>query len=160
MKIKDIHHWNACKLEDRNHFLPKSSGLYAVLNRQSEVLYVGKSKNLNRRWQSGHHRYPQAVELQSPRLAFIALAEKDIHQAERAFIQKYKPAWNDTTVPPVTVPTEKVSWFDRMFSYRELAIASLGALVLGTAVGLISLPAEEALKPDTKTVNPATTLRI
>ncbi len=158
MKIKDIHQWTQCKLEDRDHFLPESSGLYAVLNRQSQIMYIGKSKNLNRRWASGHHRYPQAAELQSPRLAFIQLGQDLIHKAELAFIHHHKPAWNNTAIPEIKVPVEKVSWFDRMFSYRELAIASLGALVLGTVVALATLPGEKA--SPVQTVNPATTLRI
>ncbi|SKB14774.1 hypothetical protein PL11201_680050 [Planktothrix sp. PCC 11201] len=40
-------------IKDR-HFLPRTSGIYFVVNELGEVLYIGKTKNLRQRWQNHH----------------------------------------------------------------------------------------------------------
>lgn len=66
-------------------------------------MYVGKSVNLQHRWQgANHHRYRQATNLAFPRLAYIQMPEAKIHTAERRLIGRLNAPWNGTSVPKQT----------------------------------------------------------
>jgi hypothetical protein len=54
--VKDPFLFNRVSYKDK-HLLPEESGIYYVLNLQTNnFLYIGKAQDIRRRWQS-HHRY-------------------------------------------------------------------------------------------------------
>lgn len=130
MDIKPLRRWESCRLEDRKTELPKTSGLYAVLN-GNKIMYIGRSTNLNKRWSSGHHRYPQAAQLRNPRIAWVCLSEWKINKAEGYLINQYQPAWNWTKVSKI--PAWLAVWKPRLIALGLAAIA-------GIVVGLLTLP--------------------
>lgn len=84
--------------------LPRCPAIYFVLNKNKEVLYVGKSVNLLYRWRE-HHRFNQLSEInKKDNISIYWLEikpEKDIDLtlAENHYIKKLKPALNYSTVP-------------------------------------------------------------
>lgn len=128
MKVRHISQWRSCRLEDRKALLPKSSGIYAVLSKDS-VMYIGRSNNLNRRWRSGHHRYDQATRLKNPKLAWICVEKSQLSALEAVLIRTYRPAWNWTKVEAPRV----------LYSFRTLLIGLAIAAGIGCVIGFISL---------------------
>ena len=98
-RIPHPHDWNRCSLSQRKTELPHKPGVYAVMNWQGKILYIGRAKNLNKRWASGHHRYPQAEELWGAQLAFLQLHANQVNDVEAQLIREYSPDWNNTAVP-------------------------------------------------------------
>ncbi|MEO0769256.1 MAG: GIY-YIG nuclease family protein [Cyanobacteria bacterium J06649_4] len=130
MKVRDIDRWESCRLIDRRTELPKSSGVYAVIN-ANRVMYIGKSINLHRRWSSGHHRYQQTAKLKHPRIAWLRASEGQIDNIERYFIKQYNPAWNGSKVQKT--PAWFTVWKPRLIAFAVAAIA-------GAVIGLLTLP--------------------
>lgn len=131
MKIKPVKQWRKCSLNNRKNRLPSSSGLYAVLD-GSRIMYVGKSKNLNRRWSSGHHRYPQAKKI-GARLAWISIKEENITEVENALIKSLHPPCNNTKIP--TPPESFSKKFNRIKGWLQFGAV---LLIAGYALGLFS----------------------
>jgi hypothetical protein len=78
---------------DRLYELPKVAGVYYI-TAWWIVFYVGKSKNLHRRWIS-HHRHAQFAALYPfGRLHFKTLPAAKIHNYELAEIARLRPKWN------------------------------------------------------------------
>lgn len=129
MKLKEISKWKTCLLKDRKTKLPSKPGLYAVLDRRRQILYIGKSRNLLQRWSSGHHRYVQASKLRNCRLAYVTVRESLIHELEQYLIKQHKPIWNNTSVP-----VGKPGMFGKLFSWKELIIVSVISIAVGLAI--------------------------
>ena len=122
--LKPISRWRTCLLRNRKTKLPDRSGLYAVLDRSGNILYIGKAVNLRRRWASGHHRYKQASRVRYAKLAFTLVPESKISELELELITKHKPVWNGTKVPrPMS------------FSITQVCIATAIALFIGFMFG-------------------------
>lgn len=88
--------------------LPLLSGIYFVLD-GVDILYVGKAKNLRRRWQSNsHHRYAAIAHLQriiddsklgEPiKIAWVECPEEYLSQLEREMIKQFNPRFNSKPV--------------------------------------------------------------
>jgi hypothetical protein len=78
---------------NRLYELPPKAGIYYITACWL-VFYVGKSKNLHRRWQS-HHRYNQFAALYPfGRLHYRLLPLAKIHSYELTEIARLKPKWN------------------------------------------------------------------
>lgn len=99
---------NPCKLEPKISpidisELPHISGVYFVI-RDSTIIYIGKSRNINQRW----CKYPHHIEnklLASDYITFIGVYITDLSLAEQLLIEYYEPALNRQYV--VGIPTEK-----------------------------------------------------
>ncbi|MEL6939496.1 MAG: hypothetical protein AAFO84_09915 [Cyanobacteria bacterium J06598_1] len=135
--MKEISRWQSCRLEDRKTDLPRTSGIYAVLN-GDRIMYIGRSTNLQRRWSSGHHRYEQAARLKNPRLAWTVVEKRALNSLENTFIHQYRPAWNGTKVQQTPA---------RFASLKPKLVALALALAAGTCIGLISLRLIPTMSP-------------
>ncbi len=92
------------------HLLPEYSGIYYVLDENNHIWYIGKTKNLNKRWQGkAHHRIDQ-LESQKKRYFTIYYEQVSVSQldhVETQRIETYCPELNSTPVKTKAVrPTE------------------------------------------------------
>ena len=55
---------DSVELQDK-HLLPNCSGIYYVIDNQQIIWYIGRSINLQKRWnsESPHHRYYQLLSI-------------------------------------------------------------------------------------------------
>ena len=68
--------------------------VYRFLNKDGEIIYVGKTQNLHSRV-SGHSHLPKACYEESVKIEFCEFnTEYDMDFAERYFIPKYNPMYN------------------------------------------------------------------
>jgi hypothetical protein len=81
--------------------LPDVAGVYVALSEAGVSLYVGASRNLRQRWNSGrHHRMTDLQEHDFCRLAWVLVDEKDLGKTELQFIDELRPLLNSTTPLP------------------------------------------------------------
>lgn len=74
--------------------LPKCAGLYLVISFTGEVLYVGQSTNLNKRWLS-HHRQAELEKIEGVRIAWIEVTDTTLLMSiESALIKHFEPYFN------------------------------------------------------------------
>jgi hypothetical protein len=105
--------------------LPKTPGVYYI-TAWWIVFYVGKSKNLHRRWQS-HHRHAQFAALQPfGRLHYKQLSFKKIHNYELAEIARLKPKWNYQAI---------ASFWQRFGLFLDIWLR--GLIILSIFLGLV-----------------------
>ncbi len=116
--------------EERRHFLknlPEKSGVYRYFDKDGNILYVGKAKNLKRRVNSYFNK-----EQDSPKTRMLVSKIQDIRFTvtdneydalllENNLIKKYQPRYNillkdDKTYPWICVKNEE---FPRIFSTRK-----------------------------------------
>jgi predicted GIY-YIG superfamily endonuclease len=90
--------------------LPENSGVYYVLDETNTVWYIGKAKNLRKRWQGKtHHRI---IQLQAQRqkhfsIYYEQISEFQLDNIEKQQIAKYQPHLNNSPVKTKNVrPTE------------------------------------------------------
>lgn len=90
---------------ERKELLPSYSAIYYVINESKQILYIGQSRNLNRRWngEKPHHRYEQLCSLGSKTNEQIYIYYERIDKAELLTIEKkqilkYQPLLNNTPV--------------------------------------------------------------
>jgi excinuclease UvrABC nuclease subunit len=84
--------------------LPQISGIYKIFNDQGQVLYIGKSKNIYKRWRNGHHvlgkiiaKYP-VTEIY---IEWVQIPEWLLNRAENTAVTFYQPEFNSKTPPLV-----------------------------------------------------------
>lgn len=90
------------RLSEMN-LLPQVSGVYKVIDRQGNVIYVGQSKNIYRRWNNGHHILPKII-IECGDNAFIdwvQVPEWLLNRVEHTAISYYQPKLNQKTPPIV-----------------------------------------------------------
>ena len=73
--------------------LPELHCVYLVLNSRGEVLYVGSSVNLRRRWKT-HHKLASLIGEPGIRIAYFELNENLLYRFEKALINEFKPPLN------------------------------------------------------------------
>jgi len=81
--------------------LPEQSGIYYVLDEKSIIWYIGKARNLRRRWAGkSHHRWYQLQKERKNQftLYYELVAESQIDAIERQRIEQYNPQLNRTKV--------------------------------------------------------------
>ena len=110
-------------------FLPHQPGVYQFLNKQGEVIYVGKAKDLKKRVSSyfNRNRYESAklrvlVSKVTNIKHIIVETESDALLLENNLIKKLKPRYNillkdDKTYPWICIKNET---FPRVFSTRRV----------------------------------------
>ncbi|BAU63295.1 Excinuclease ABC C subunit domain protein [Stanieria sp. NIES-3757] len=90
--------------------LPEYSGIYYVLDEKNTVWYIGKAKNLRKRWQGkSHHRIYQlqAQKKQSFTIYYESIIHSELDNIEKQRIAKYQPHLNSSPVKTKKVrPTE------------------------------------------------------
>lgn len=86
--------------------LPDDSGIYYVIDQQHLIWYIGRSVNLQQRWNSvenPHHRYHQLLTIATQKNTefFIYYSQEQknkLNKLEKAQIAKYQPCLNYTPV--------------------------------------------------------------
>lgn len=135
-KIPHFRKWERCRLEKRSQHLPSRAGCYAILDRHSRLYYIGRSKDLSKRWAGGeHHRYPQALALRGAQLAWLVCDARSVEAIERHLILAYKPKWNYTAVPKARIRRHR--------NYSLLSSPIIQALIIGFSIigfGLLLSP--------------------
>lgn len=122
---------NPCKLSPKISpidikDLPSISGVYFVI-RDTQVIYIGKSRNINQRW----CKYPHHIESrmsESDFITFIGVHITDLNLAEQLLIEYYEPILNRQYV--VGIPTEK-----KEFTLSDIADAFYMGYVKGVTQG-------------------------
>lgn len=83
------------------HLLPEYSGIYYVLDENNIVWYIGKAKNLKKRWNGkAHHRLYQ-LSSQGRKKFFIYyknISEIYLDEEEKKLIARYRPHLNSSPV--------------------------------------------------------------
>ena len=109
--LADSHILNLSKVSlETKELLPEYSGIYYVIDENNTVWYIGKAKNIRKRWQGkGHHRIYQ-LEKQKQKYFSIYYEQVDFSQLdkrEQQQIKKYHPHLNNSPVKSKKVrPTE------------------------------------------------------
>ncbi|MBD0263253.1 MAG: GIY-YIG nuclease family protein [Tolypothrix sp. Co-bin9] len=93
---------NLEKVDLKNkHLLPEYSGIYYVLDENNIVWYIGKAKNLKKRWNGkAHHRLYQ-LSSQGRKKFYIYyknLSEINLDEEEKKLIAQYRPHLNSSPV--------------------------------------------------------------
>ena len=98
------------------HTLPECVAIYFVIQ-GNDILYVGKTKNLYRRWFT-HHVWNHLCGLDGEfQVAWLECSEpKMLLEIEKALIQHFKPAFNHNLV--TKRPRTTISFDDK--EYKEL----------------------------------------
>jgi hypothetical protein len=86
--------------------LPDYSGIYYVIDRQHLIWYIGRSINLQQRWNSienPHHRYHQLLTIATQKnteffIHYYQEQKNKLNKLEQAHISKYQPCLNYTPV--------------------------------------------------------------
>lgn len=109
--------------------LPQTGGIYFVLAENNDVEYIGKARNLNKRWR----KHECCIDLDSPktcRVAWFEVSDENKRtEFEKQFIRKFSPKHNSNHIikPPKPKPIfvqrkiETRSSFDVKLTTRESA---------------------------------------
>ena len=107
--------------------LPESPGVYQYVNKENEIIYVGKAVNLKRRVSSYFNKYQtsnkvRALVKQIADIKYIVVpSEQDALLLENSLIKKHQPRYNillkdDKTYPWICIKNEP---FPRVFYARR-----------------------------------------
>ncbi|WP_206603104.1 Arm DNA-binding domain-containing protein [Leptolyngbya ohadii] len=89
--ITDVSRLPSLSLADKE-YLPTISGVYFLLNKYGEVLYIGQSTNICDRWKS--HGWSEDIR-EGLRIAWLAIPAKDLLLViETALIAAFRPPYN------------------------------------------------------------------
>lgn len=84
--------------------LPEYSVIYYVLDETNTIWYIGKAKNIRKRWQGkSHHRIYQ-LEAQRKKhftIYYDQISEAQLDSVEKERIEKYHPHLNDSPVKTI-----------------------------------------------------------
>ena len=94
--------------------LPATPCIYLVLSQSGEILYVGRSVNLQQRLRTGHHRYSEFLGVGAHRVAWFACDAIELENIESQLIDLLKPKLNNQ--PHSDYPGKVVS---RLADYRK-----------------------------------------
>lgn len=106
-------------LSDRFN-LPCVSGIYFVLDKDNNLLYLGRSRNINARWQH-HHRYSQISNFVGVKIHWFEIKDIDILPViESQLIASLNPILNNTSVDPLSQKIENVTVSEAMAVLRRM----------------------------------------
>lgn len=78
--------------------LPVTAGIYFALSADNEILYIGKSDNIAKRWRQHHHCH-QLETRGDVRLAWFLVSERGLLSSiESALIRYFEPPFNNPNV--------------------------------------------------------------
>lgn len=117
---------NAVELQVK--VLPSSPGVYQYFDKNNEILYIGKAKNLKKRVSSYFNKTHHTARLRVMVRKIVTIkhivvnTESDALLLENSLIKKYQPRYNillkdDKTYPWICIKKER---FPRIFSTRRL----------------------------------------
>jgi|APSaa5957512622_1039677.scaffolds.fasta_scaffold00322_16 excinuclease ABC subunit C len=115
------------KFKNTIQFLPEKPGVYQYLNNKSEIIYIGKAKNLKKRVSSYFNRNSEntKTEILVSKIFeikhIVVETEQDALLLENSLIKKYQPRYNvllkdGKTFPWICIKNER---FPRVFSTRN-----------------------------------------
>ena len=80
-------------LSNKN-LLPKSPGIYFVIDSEKRIQYIGRSGSLHQRW-SQHHRIKEFRKQKSMKIVYLKINELSLlPEIEKALIKWFKPRLN------------------------------------------------------------------
>lgn len=122
--------------------LPNKPGCYLYYNKNKNVIYVGKAKNLKKRVSS---YFDRVHNLKTTRLVreiidvkyFVVSTEKESLVLEENLIKKYRPKYNvllndDKAYPYIIITNEKDPTYRYVRKLDKKALRSLGPLPIGS----------------------------
>jgi hypothetical protein len=84
--------------------LPEDRGIYFAIGQAGDLLYVGASKNIRKRWVS-HNRLKDLKAFDDVRIAYLLVCDgSDIFEIEDLFIARLAPSLNSTSKSLFTTP--------------------------------------------------------
>lgn len=107
--------------------LPEDSGIYYILDETYTVWYIGKAKNLRKRWQGkSHHRFYQleAQKKQSFLIYYESVPINQLDTIETERITQYNPYLNQTSVK-----TKKLRPTETLLRETIVAIADFAFII-------------------------------
>lgn len=130
--------WKSTPLTQRIQ-LPTQPGIYVVVDMNEEVWYVGKSINLNTRWQGkSHHRYKQLSRTNNKNLYRIywqTFSESQLSEKERQYIDLFKPHLNYSLVRKyirkAIQPNAEISRLLKILNKKTLLFPEIRSVILG-----------------------------
>ncbi|MFC2086906.1 excinuclease ABC subunit UvrC [Bacteroidota bacterium] len=116
------------RIKSKLNILPSNPGVYQFFNKQNQIIYIGKAKNLKKRVSSYFTKYYNDNKLKVLVKSIVDIKfiivdnEADAFLLENNLIKKYQPRYNiqlkdDKSFPWICVKNEK---FPRIFSTRKL----------------------------------------
>ncbi|ATZ17486.1 excinuclease ABC subunit C [Williamsoniiplasma luminosum] len=131
------------ELQTKIQNLPEKSGCYIYLNKNGEVIYVGKAKNLKKRVTSYFNR---VHNIKTTRLVrnivdlnyFVVNNEKEALLLEENLIKKHHPKYNillndDKAYPYIVVTNENDPQYKYVRKFDKKYLKSYGPLPQGTS---------------------------
>lgn len=130
--------WSNLLLTQRER-LPSQSGIYVVVDAEEQVWYVGRSINLNARWNGkGHHRYKQLSRTNNKRLYKIYwqfFPSEALNEKEQLYIALFKPHLNysgvKTYLRKAIQPNEEISRLLKVINKKTVLFPDVRSVVLG-----------------------------
>jgi hypothetical protein len=130
--------WNSIPFAQRSH-LPSHPGIYIVVDVEEEVWYVGKSINLNARWNGkAHHRYKQLNRTNNKKIYRIywqIFSVSQLSEKEQYYINLLRPHLNYSRVKKYArraiQPNEEISRLLRVLNSKTLLFPDMRSVVLG-----------------------------
>lgn len=130
--------WLSLPLTQRAQ-LPTQPGVYMIVDAEEQVWYVGRSVNLNARWQGRqHHRYKQLSRTDNQRLYRIywhTFPTDQLSEKEQLYIELCKPHLNYSRVKKYVrkaiQPNEEIGRLLKVLSKRTLLFPGIRSVVLG-----------------------------
>ncbi|CDZ18103.1 excinuclease ABC subunit C [Mycoplasma capricolum subsp. capripneumoniae] len=129
-------------LKEQVDLLTNKPGCYLFLNKDNEVIYVGKAKNLKKRVST---YFNKAYNIKTTRLIreithlkyFIVDNEKESLLLEKNLIKKYRPKYNvllndDKAYPYIIITNQKDPMYKYVRKYEKKALKNYGPLPIGS----------------------------
>lgn len=80
--------------------LPQTAGIYFAIDSSNKVQYIGKAKNLRKRW-TNHNKFWEIKILNGVRLAWLEISEESqLSLSEKELIKYFNPPLNRIKIDP------------------------------------------------------------
>ncbi|HEY9661411.1 MAG TPA: GIY-YIG nuclease family protein, partial [Allocoleopsis sp.] len=130
--------WSSLPLTQRER-LPAQSGIYVVVDAEEQIWYVGRSVNLNARWNGkGHHRYQQLSRTNGKRqyqIHWKCFPPTQLDEKEQFYIDLFKPHLNYSRVRTYArksiQPHEEISRLLKVINKKTTLFPDVRSVVLG-----------------------------
>jgi len=142
--------WSSIPLAQRQQ-LPNKSGIYVIVDAEAEVWYVGKSINLNARWNGrGHHRYQQLSRTNNKRsykIYWKLFPSDQLHEKEQLYINLFKPHLNYSRVKTYArkaiQPNQEISRILKVINKKTTLFPDVRSVVIGYYTEILEVEEED-----------------